>query len=153
MESPRRSLVHRLRLPIAAAAVAAMAVATAVGAMADCGDLAAATLSGEWQLRMTVEPPTGTVPAGLPKVGTTALQTVSLSTVCAPTGQCTATLAPSAGGILPFYDNSVDFDWYPSTGLTHAGTSYSGTTPRSGYGGPGIPPCPHRPTCSTTSSR
>jgi hypothetical protein len=94
-----------------------------------------------WQLRMTVEPPTGTVPAGGPKVGTTALQTVSLSTVCAATGQCTATLARSAGGILPIYDNSVDFDWYPSTGLTHAGSSYSGTTPRSGYGGPGIPPC------------
>jgi hypothetical protein len=119
-----------------------MAIATAVGAMADCGNLGAATLQGKWQLRMTVEPPTGTVPAGGPKVGTTALQTVSLSTVCAAAGQCTATLAPSAGGILPIYDNSVDFDWYPSTGLIHAGISYSGTTPRSGYGGPGIPPCP-----------
>ena len=54
-----------------------------------------------------------------------------------------ATLAPSGGGILPLYDNSVDFIWDPSTGLTHAGSSYSGTTPRSGYGGPGIPPCPH----------
>jgi len=142
VESPRRSLVHRLRLPIAAAAAAAMAVATAVGAMADCGNLAAATLSGEWQLKMTVEPPTGTVPAAIPKVGTAALQTVSLSTVCSASGQCTATLAPSGGGILPLYDNSVQFIWYPSTGLAHAGSSYSGTTPRSGYGGPGIPPCP-----------
>jgi hypothetical protein len=110
--------------------------------MATGGNAAATTLSGEWQLKMTVEAPTGTMPAGLPKVGTTELQTVSLSTVCTPTGQCTATLAPSAGGILPLYDNSVDFIWYPSTGLTHTRSSYSGTTPRSGYGGPGIPPCP-----------
>ena len=142
MESPRRSSVHRLRMPIAIAAAGMFTVATAVGAMADCGDLTAATLSGAWQLRMTVEPPTGTVPAGLPKTGTTANQTVDLSTVCNPTGQCTATLAPSGGGILPLYDNSVDFVWDPSTGLTHAGSSYSGTTPRSGYGGPGIPACP-----------
>ena len=129
MESPRSSSVHRLRLPIAIAAAGISMVATAVGASADCGDLAAATLSGAWQLRMTVEPPTGTVPAGLPKVGTTARQTVGLSTVCSATGQCTATLAPSGGGILPLFDNSVDFIWYPSTGLTHAGSSYSGTTP------------------------
>lgn len=142
MESPRRSSIHRLRLPIAVAAAALFTVATAVGAMADCGDLAAATLNGAWQLRITVEPPTGTVPAGLPKAGTTAGQTVGLSTVCSATGQCTATLAPAGGGILPLFDNSVDFVWYPSTGLTHAGSSYTGTTPRSGYGGPGIPPCP-----------
>jgi hypothetical protein len=129
-------------VPIAAAAVAGMAVATAAGAMADCGNLAAATLSGEWQLRMTVESPTGTVPAAIPKPGIAALQTVSLSTVCSPSGQCTATLAPSGGGILPLYDDAVQFIWYPSTGLAHAGSSYSGTTPRSGYGGPGIPSCP-----------
>jgi len=143
VESPRRSLVHRLRLPIGVVAAGIFMIATAAGAMADCGNLAAATLQGEWQLKMTVEPPTGTVPSGAAiKVGTAAVQTVSLSTACTPTGQCTATLAPAAGGILPLFDDPVGFVWYPSTGLTHAGTSYSGTTPRSGYGGPGIPSCP-----------
>jgi hypothetical protein len=142
VESPRRSLVHRLRLPIAAVAVGTVAIATAVAAMADCGNLAAATLQGEWQLRIAVLPPTGTVPSGAAvKVGTTLVETVSLSTVCTSTGQCTATLSPSGGGILPLYDNSVGFTWYPSTGLAQAGSSYSGTTPRSGYGGP-RPACP-----------
>jgi hypothetical protein len=141
VESPPRSLVHRLRLPLAGAALGALAITTAVTALAGCGDLTAATLGGEWQLRITVEPPTGTVPAGVAKVGTSALQTVDLSTDCSATGQCTATLAPAGGGILPLFDNSVDFVWYPSTGLTHAGSSYAGTTPRTGYGGP-RPSCP-----------
>ncbi len=142
MESPRRSSVHRLRLPIAIAAVGMFMVATAADALAGCGNLGQATLSGAWQLKVTVEPPTGTVPAGGPAAGTTAVEAVDLSTLCGPTGQCTATLAPSGGGILPIFDDAVGFVWYPSTGLGHAGSSYSGTTPRSGYGGPGIPPCP-----------
>jgi hypothetical protein len=131
-----------LRLPIAAAAAGLFAVATGVSAAAGCGNLEAATLSGQWQLRITVLPPSGTVPSGFARAGTTAVQTVSLSTVCSATGQCTATLATAGGGLLPLYQNSTGWYWLPSTGLSHAGATYSGTSPRGGFGGEGLPPCP-----------
>jgi len=142
VESPRRSPIHRLRLPIAAAVAAALGVVTAVIALADCGDVAAATLSGAWQLRITVEPTTGTGPSGGVAVGATAVQPVDFSTACTAAGQCTATLASSAGVDVPVYDNSTGWYWLPSIGLTHAGSTYSATAPRGGFGGPNLPPCP-----------
>ncbi len=145
MKSPPRSLVHRLRVPIAAAALGAVALATAVTALADCGDVQAATLSGEWHLRITVAP--STVTAGYTfrssvPVGTTALETVLLSSTCSAAGVCTAAMtSPSPGASFQLVDNTVDWYWDTSTVMVHAGSSFSGTTVSGGYGGPDLPSC------------
>ncbi|MGD0832938.1 MAG: FGLLP motif-containing membrane protein [Candidatus Dormibacteria bacterium] len=139
-EGRRLSLVHRFRLPLAALGAALLAAMGAAQVLASCGDVDAATLSGTWQLRITVSAYTGgPAPGGGTKVGTESVADVALSTSCTATGQCVAEIAPVASGVngAPVYDSATGFYWNPATSLAHSASTFSGVAQGGGFGGPG----------------
>jgi hypothetical protein len=123
----------------------------AVQVLAGCGNVEAATLSGTWQLRITVSAYTGgPATSGEMAVGTTAGATVDLCTSCTATGQCTAQIRPaSSSSSSELYDNTTGWYWDPQTALTHNGSSYLGVVQGGGYGGPNLPAC-HPPAAFDT---
>ena len=55
---------------------------------------------------------------------------VALSTACATSGGCTATMNPVSGSVDPeVYDSTTGFYWLDGTALGHSGSTFSGVAP------------------------
>lgn len=150
-----RSVLGKVRsIAIAVWALGALAACGTCGATAPAGsrgpslaDLAASSISGPWQLTVTVRPYAGPPPASLaPKVGRTAVDRVTFVSRCAA-GACTLEMwgptgpDPSKQGYYSFYSSSSGLMGPPvSTPMTESGATYSGTIPIGGYGGFTCPP-------------
>lgn len=150
-----RSELRVLRaVAVAVWAFCALAACGTCGATAPTGahgpsqaDLAAASISGPWQLTVTVGAYTGPPPGSLaPKTGRTAVDKVTFVSRCAGAA-CTLEMwgptgpDPSKQGYYFFYSSTSGLQGPPvSTPMTESGSTYSGTIPIGGFGGFTCPP-------------
>jgi hypothetical protein len=121
-------------------------MAAATTALADCGDVAAATLSGGWQLRETVASYSpGTVPSYRRPAGSQNTDDVTFLSTCTAVGACTVNIAPNAAGNAVQFDSPSPIGFVgPTTEkpIQQTGATLSDTYPiAGGFGGPGEPPC------------
>ncbi len=123
-----------------------LSVVGATTAFADCGDVAAATITGPWQLRETVTSyGTATVPSFRKPVGFEYTDDLTFLSTCPPAGACSVTIAGNAtGGNFQFESTSPIGFIGPSTvkPMVQTGANLVDTYPMAGgFGGPGEPPC------------
>jgi hypothetical protein len=149
-------------LKLAASAAAAMWLLAACGS---CGtpsvsskssgptqaELAAATVSGHWQLTVVIKPYTGPQPPATSAflAGHKGFDNVVFVSKCSAVGACTLQLwgatgpDPSQQAYYRFYSSTTDLQGPPvSTPMTESGASYSQVIPISGFGGYKCPPSP-----------
>lgn len=124
--------------------VFSMAETTTV--LADCGDVAAATLNGTWQVRETVASySAGAVPSYRKPVGFRSTDDVTFLSTCTAVGACTVNIAPNQGGNNVQFDGSSPIGFVGPTNdkpIVQTGADLADTYPiAGGIGGPGLPPC------------
>ena len=135
----------------------------ALGACGSCGsqsagvtttaptqaELGAATVTGSWQLTVTVGPYSGPPPSATNRFqpGHRAVDRVTFVWQCASGGACTLQLwgptgpDPSKESYYAFYSGATDLQGPPvSTPMTESGATYSQTIPIGGFGGYTCPP-------------
>ena len=107
-------------------------------------DLAAATVTGHWQLTVVVRPYTGpATPAGSAfQPGHSGVDEVVFVSACSAPGSCTLQLWGASGpdqsqqAYYRFFSNATDLQGPPvSTPMKESGASYSQVIPVSGFGG------------------
>jgi len=116
----------------------------AAAAVAGCGDVAAATIAGPWQIRVTFNGYTGSAPSGGARVaGTVSTESVTFARDCASTGACGVNLQGGPGQLI-FYGNSGLEGPDPDHPLVQqaGGATYTSSFLPGGIGGPNLPPCP-----------
>ena len=124
---------------------------TATVVLADCGNTAAAMLTGSWQMRETVSAYTGGAPTSFNKpVGFQAVDLIQFTSTCTAPGQCIVAIAGNAtgNGFQFFSTNGLQFAGPdPSQPLVQSGSAISVSNfSLGGFGGPNLPPCRPPPT-------
>jgi hypothetical protein len=113
---------------------------------ADCGNTAAAMLTGSWQMRETVTSYTGGTPDSSNKpVGFQGNDTIQFVSTCTAPGNCTITIPGNAAGngFQFFSANGLSFAGpVNTTPLVQSGSTITDTyVPSGGFGGPNLPQC------------
>jgi hypothetical protein len=125
--------------------LALFSIAGATTVLADCGNVGAATLSGDWQLKETVASySAGPVSSFRKPVGFQNIDNVTIVSACSAAATCTATIPGSSGGPSQFDSQSPIGFVGPGTDqpVVQTGANVGGTyATAGGIGGPGLPPC------------
>ncbi len=114
--------------------------------LADCGNVAAATIAGPWQLRETVTSySAGAVPSYRKPVGFESTDDVTFASTCTTVGQCVVTIdGNQTNGSIQFISPSPVGFVGPDTDkpMVQTGANLIDTYSTSGgIGGPGLPSC------------
>jgi hypothetical protein len=117
---------------------------SATTVLADCGNVGAATLVGQWQLKETVTSySAGTLFPFFKAPGFQNVEDVTFTSACTGPGACTVNIAPNSPGGHFFSTSPISFTGPDSSHpFVQTGANLAGTYPlNGGFGGLGIPSC------------
>lgn len=140
--------VHGTAVIAGAAAAALLGMQGAAAALAGCGNVGAAQITGSWQVRTTFVGWSGSPPPGTTRVpGTVTTESVGFASGCSTTGQCGVLMQGNQPGQLTFFGQSGLEGPQPDHPLIEQGSSgtWASTFLPGGIGGRNLPPCspPH----------
>lgn len=109
-----------------------------------CGDVAAADVSGAWQIRTTFNGYTGSTPSGFSRTpGTVTVENVTFARGCGSGGTCGLLMQGGPGQLVFFGQSGLEGPDADHPLVQQPGTgSYSSTFLPGGIGGRNLPPCP-----------
>lgn len=129
---------------------AALAIALVAGlagilvALADCGNTAAAQLTGQWQFHAVRTYQGPAVSSALQaQQNKTSSGTAFFTSTCTGPGSCSVAMGntPTSAATQGYIDNATNIYQPPGQPMVQSGSTMTVTFPPGGFGGPGLPPC------------